>query len=192
MIRSLKKIPAALLLAALIAVPGRAVPPTQQSVDQFLEVAKIKNSFDLMTANLDQTIRSKVVQSMPGVKFTTNDQKVLDEFRAKMTAVISEELNWAKIKRVYEQVYGTAFTQAEIDSLIAFYQSPVGQMFADKQPQITQKTAALMQEQMIPVIMKLRSAVNDAVDQIQAAHTAADQAPPPASSPDVTPAPSKP
>jgi len=188
----MKNIAASLLFAALVAVPVRAESPTQQSVDQLLEVSKIKSSFDSMTAGLDQTIRNKVAQSMPGLKLTASDEKLLDAFRVKMTAMISEELNWAKIKRVYEQVYATAFTQAEIDSLIAFYQSPAGQMYADKQPEIAQRTAMLMQQRMGPVIIKLRSAVIDTVDRIQAAHTVADQTPPPASSPDVTPAPSKP
>jgi hypothetical protein len=168
----MNKILAPLLFAALAVLPCRAEPPTQQAIDRLLEVSRSEQAFKDTTANLDQTLRRNVEHYMAGVKLTAADEKTLDAFRVKMTALIAEELNWSKIKAIYEQVYATSYTQAEVDSLIAFYQTPVGVMFAEKQPEISQKTQILMQQRMVPVMSRLRAAVIDTANQIQAAHAA--------------------
>ena len=183
----MNKIVAPLLLAVLVALPCRAEPPTQQAIDQLQEVSRSEQAFKDTTANLDQTLRRNVEHYMAGVKLTAADEKTLDAFRVKMTALIAEELNWAKIKAIYEQVYATSYTQAEVDSLIAFYQTPVGVMFAEKQPEISQKTQILMQQRMVPVMARLRAAVMDTANQIQAAHASDTTAEAPAA-PDAVPA----
>jgi uncharacterized protein len=174
----MKKALACLLAAPLIAVFGRAAPPTQESIDTLLVAAKVEKNLDSIAAGMDQQIRRIVEQAIPGEKLTPSDEKALDLLRTRMSALIAREISWAKIKDLYEQVYASAFTQEEIDALIAFYNSPAGQVFSEKQPEIAQKTAAIMQRQMMPVITQLRGAVREVAEQIAAAHEADTEAPP--------------
>ncbi len=152
--------------------------PTRESVDRLLVVANVEKNIDSIAGSMNQQVHRIVEQAIPGQKLTPSDEKALEALRVKMAAVIAREISWAKIKDLYEQVYASAFTQEEIDALIAFYSSPAGQVFSEKQPEITQKTGAIMQREMMPVIMQLRSAVREVAGQIAAAHEAAAEAAP--------------
>jgi hypothetical protein len=66
-----------------------------------------------------------------------------------------------------------------VDGLIAFFKTPVGEVFADKLPQVSQKTQLLIQQQMMPMIQKIQTETYAAMQKLMAAHPA--PPPPPAS-----------
>jgi hypothetical protein len=48
------------------------------------------------------------------------------------------------------------FSQEEIDGLIAFYQTPAGQSLVSKQPELTNRTMAILQQRMAPVMQRIQ------------------------------------
>ncbi len=52
-------------------------------------------------------------------------------------------MSWEKYEPDMLSIYRESFTQAEVNELIAFYQSAVGRNFASKSPQIAQKSMAV-------------------------------------------------
>ena len=130
---ALMKIPSTLLLLAVLtfSISAPAAPPSDESINQLLQLTK-------------------------GKPLSAEEQAVLDRQQAKMTAIIKDELNWDKMKDLYIQVYRETFSQEEIDGLIAFYQTPVGQSFVSKQPELTKRTMAIMQQRMAPMMQKIQ------------------------------------
>ena len=177
------------LLAVLAAPVGRAAPPTALSVDLLLAAAKTEKTLESMTASLDKQIRAGVEKAISGQALTAQDRRLLDALRAKMTTAIADQLSWPKVRALYAQVYADTFTQEEVDGLIAFYSSPVGQSYAEKQTELTQNIGVAMQGRVGPVVRELRAAVNDTLEQIEAAHSTDAAAPSPAAAaPATTPA----
>ena len=83
-----------------------------------------------------------------------------------------DEFSWAKLEKIYIQVYGEAFSEDEVQALIGFYKSPTGRMMIRKTPVVLEKTMALVQQEMIPIMQKMQRNVADKV----AALVAQDQA----------------
>ena len=82
--------------------------------------------------------------------------------------MIKEILDWNKLEPMYVRIYQKSFTQQEIDSLIAMYKTPAGQMALTKMPAVLQNTTAEMQQLMQPVVQRIQRLQQDVLAQIQA------------------------
>jgi len=69
-----------------------------------------------------------------------------------MVDMISMEISWNKIKGDFVQLYADTFTEKELKGSIAFYKSPVGQAFKQKQPELMKRSAELSQKLMLKVV----------------------------------------
>jgi hypothetical protein len=69
---------------------------------------------------------------------------------------------------MYVRIYQKSFNQQEIDSLIAMYKSPAGQMLLAKMPIVLQNTMGEMQQLMQPVMQRIQRMQQDVVAQMQA------------------------
>jgi hypothetical protein len=78
-------------------------------------------------------------------------------------------MSWEKYEPDMLSIYRESFTQAEVNELIAFYQSAVGRNFASKSPQIAQKSMAVVQVRMQQVIPKMQALVSEILTEVRAA-----------------------
>ena len=60
-------------------------------------------------------------------------------------------------------MYRSTFEQDEIDGLVSFYQSPIGQAFIAKMPIIAQKSMGIAQQQIQTLIPRMQRAVEQAL-----------------------------
>jgi len=59
------------------------------------------------------------------------------------------------ISNVYYPVYSKHFTVAEIEELIAFYESPIGQKYISVTPTLMQESVAIMNQKYTPQLQKI-------------------------------------
>jgi len=71
----------------------------------------------------------------------------IGEIQAKMTALAAENFNRAK--PALAKVYTDTYTEEELDGILAFYKSPIGNAFIQKMPEVMQRS--------MPVMMKMMS-----------------------------------
>lgn len=157
---------AALALATglLMAVTGaRAEPPSTASIDRLLVVTQSEKVLDTLFGNMKQMMRQSLAAAAKNEKLSPEQERMLDTLPDKFVKAMREEMAWDKLRPVYAQIYQETFTQADIDGLIAFYESPTGQAFVEKMPVVVQKTAILMQSRMGPLMQKLQAAVAESV-----------------------------
>ncbi len=77
----------------------------------------------------------------------------------KMFVLIESEMSWDKMKAEYAKVYAEVFTPEEVKGLVAFYKSPSGQAFLDKQPILMQKTMEMAQKRMMEMTPKIQEMI---------------------------------
>jgi hypothetical protein len=152
------KIPSTLLLLAVLtfSISTPAAPPSDQSINQLLQLTKVDKLADSVFTQMDGMMKASIQQATKGKPLSADEQAVLDRQQAKMAGIMKEELSWAKMKDLYVQVYRETFSQEEIDGLIAFYQTPVGQSFVRKQPELTKRTMAILQQRMAPMMQRIQ------------------------------------
>jgi len=153
----------ALAASACLATAAHAAPPSAESVEALLVATRSEALAEGMYANLEQYMRQAMAAATQGQPVTAEQQRVLDAVPAKFSAVIRQEMSWSKMRPLYVQIYQESFSQEEIDGLIAFYRSPAGQAFVAKMPVVMQKSMQLMQTQMGPMMVRMKTAMEEAV-----------------------------
>jgi len=120
----------------------------QNSMDQAMKMIP-KMSAGMTAQTLSQLPPAKAEQ------FKARSQKIQE----KTMALVHEEMSWEKMKGPMAQVYAESLTPEEVQGMIAFYKSPAGQAFLDKQPVIMQKSMALSQKMMMGLMPKLQAMI---------------------------------
>ena len=148
------------LLAGLLATsPARAEPASTSSVETLLALTKAERLLDAVYASMESSIGQGMRAATAGRSVTPEQQRVLDAAPARMAAVMRSELRWEVLKPLIVKVYVDTFDQDEVDGLNAFFRTPVGQRFADKQPLVAQRSAVAMQSVMAALIPRMQAAM---------------------------------
>jgi hypothetical protein len=158
-----------LSLAAWLPLQAQAAEPSAESVQKLLAVTKTEALMDQMYGHFEQAMRAGMQQAMAGKRLTAQQQAILDAAPAEFAAVMREELSWTKLQPLYVGIYRESFSQAEIDGMLAFYATPVGQAMIDKMPQVMTRSMQLMQVMAAPMAEKMRGAMQRAIEKAQSA-----------------------
>jgi len=85
--------------------------------------------------------------------------------RKSMDASFDAMIPW---EEMFAEVYASVFTEPELQGIIDFYQSPVGQKFLEKQPELMQATMQQMQGEMAKHMPKIQADIQAAIEEAQA------------------------
>ena len=157
---NVRSIVAAALFAASSAF---AQAPSVESIDALLTVTKSERLLDTLYANLDTTMRQMVAQTTQGQTLTPRQRRAMDALPGAMAQAVREEFSWAQLRPLYVTIYQESLTQEEVDGLLAFYRSPAGAAMVNKMPVVAQKTMAVMQDRIGPLVQKMQAAVERAM-----------------------------
>jgi hypothetical protein len=136
----------ALLIAALTpALPGAA--SAQNTVDpvalakakELMQVSNLAAMRDQMVALVEAQITNMMVVANPGAEEKI-DRAMADVIRPALKRRMPEYLDLAAA------VYATHFTRAELDQLVSFYKSPVGQKLTREQSQLVPDIAKMSKQ----------------------------------------------
>jgi uncharacterized protein len=164
-----------LLCASLLAaapVFANDGPPSEASIQQLLTLTNARQLLDQMKGQLDSFMNAASREALKDQTLTPERQAVLDRMRTKMTAVVSEMLNWDTLEPMYVRIYRASLTQDELNGIIAFYSSDAGQAFVHKMPAIMQSVMAETQGMMKPMQQKLAEIEQQAMQELKAIKSA--------------------
>jgi hypothetical protein len=158
------------LLFIFLASPAFTVnaASTPESIKKLLVAMDARKQVDSMLAQMEDSMKSNIQQSLQGQNVTPKQQKIVDEMQSKTIAVLKEGLDWNKLEPMYVKVYSDAFTQEETDAILAFYETPAGQAFLKKMPQVAQKSAMEMRTNMNAMMEKIQKIQQDASGELKA------------------------
>ncbi|HTD06347.1 DUF2059 domain-containing protein [Undibacterium sp.] len=154
--------------AMFFTVGAQAAAPSTESLEKLLEVTHIEKLLDSVRPQIQSMTKVMMDQALKGAAVSPQEQKILDDFRAKAAAISNEELSMAKMKPMYIRIYSASLTQEDVDGLIAFYESPTGQVMVTKMPKIMQAIMAEMPKLMEPMSQKMQQAGKEMQEQLAA------------------------
>lgn len=138
----------------------------------------------------------QIVQSMPGSDEATPEQKKqIADFQQRVLGLVNDKLGWKALEPDFISLYASTYTEEELDGILAFYKSPVGQKMIDKTPELTAKSTEITQQKMREVQPQLNQMVQDFMKSMAAAtgKPTTDSTPPAKSTaPPASPSPTKP
>jgi hypothetical protein len=101
------------------------VDPYEKAVQRILELSQAENTMKVMIPQLFDQLRQKAT-GVPNDFWDASEQKFLDQVMA-------------ETQRIMVPLYREHFTLEDLQGLIQFYESPLGQKMTTALPEITQK-----------------------------------------------------
>jgi len=138
----LKAIIVILLLGATVAF---ASPAREETIKQLLDVTQSRKLVDGVRNQFDALMHNTVQQTLKGRIPTPSEQQAIDNMTGKMATVLQDELAWEKLEPMYIRHYEDVFSEEEVNGMLSFYRTPVGQAVVGKMPALMQKTVLDLQ-----------------------------------------------
>lgn len=118
----------------------------------------------LKAMHTEQMLENSLARGLQiGASLGQQDQAAVQKAQAEAMEIIRKQLNWESLKTDFVQIYADTFTEAELKQLTAFYQSPVGQKFVDKQGDMATKISAVTMPRMTAIMPALRQQIRDSL-----------------------------
>jgi len=143
---------------ALLCISGliHAAPPSQAQIDQLLEVTRARETTDGMLPQIQASQQQMIQQMLAGKDLSAEEQHKLDAAVAASMNAITALLSWEELQPLYRDLYAQTFNADEVQAMIDFYTSPVGQSMVRKMPQLMQNAMQAVQSRLIPILQELQ------------------------------------
>lgn len=164
----MKKLFITLILGTIISIPAFAQPSSKDSVKELLKITKSEQFLGQMSPQINNMMHSSIEKLTRGKKLTTKQELALVNYSQELGKIMQEELTWAKLEPEMIKIYAEEFTQEEVDGMIQFYKTPVGQSTIDKMPIVMQKSMQVGYKQMDAITPKIMQAAEKFAKEMQA------------------------
>jgi uncharacterized protein len=162
-------IPRASRLALLSALAFTLILPLAARADEASHRARAEELMTLLhtertVQDISDSIRKQVidaVESAPGPNPTPEQTAKVDDFKKKVTGMIDAQLGWEAMKSGFIDVYVKAFTEEQLDGIVAFYKSPAGVVLLEKMPEVNSQFGQLGQDKVSALQDQLRQAYEE-------------------------------
>ncbi|MBL7076650.1 MAG: DUF2059 domain-containing protein [Kiritimatiellae bacterium] len=164
----LRKIMCILVIAGMaipIVAKEPAAPTKESNAPRRAAAEKLLDLF-----NMDDTYDQSMKQAMNMAVGMIDSQDLPEMEKANARKAVEasmeislEKFSWKRMKGIFVDIYAGVLDLDELEGLIAFYESPIGQKFLKKQPQLSLATMEKMQLLMQEMMPDLQKAVDDAL-----------------------------
>jgi uncharacterized protein len=134
------------------------LPASRESVEILLGLSGAESLMSSTNAYTDQIAQDIMKEVRNGKILNAEQQRRSDEVYASLLSMVRREFNWDAMKPRYVQLYLDTFDQAEVDGLIAFYQSPLGRALVAKSPALVKNSMRLGADVVASLMPKLKQA----------------------------------
>jgi hypothetical protein len=146
--------------------------PTDESLRQLLEITDAKKLVEGLPLQVDAMMTATLKQRLHGQTLSPQQQWAIDSLRAKVAALMKEDLAWSVMEPLYLKLYADSFSQLEINGMMDFYRSPAGHAVIQKLPLVMQNTMTMMQQRMTILVPKIQQMAQETAAEISAQKTA--------------------
>ena len=141
--------------------------PTEESVLELMKVLGVEENVTSVDDYMAQMIQSSIEKASAGRTLDPERQKILDEMESRMLRLVKEETSWQRMKPDIIEIYRTSYTQEEIDAMLQFYGSPVGQSVVGKMRTVMGKSMQVAQQQMMRVMPRIQQIQRETLQELQ-------------------------
>lgn len=154
----------ALIICGIASSSAAAATDSHISAAKALvEAAQAERMIDTIQSQLDT-----MFQGM-GKEEGLNEmqQEILENYKNQMMNLAKEATSWEKMEPFMVGVYVKHFTEDELNSLVDFYRSPIGQQYLKKMPDVLAESSTYMQQAMQELMPRLTVMQRQLVQELQ-------------------------
>jgi len=149
------------------AAAANNAPASEASIREMLELTNAQQLLAGMKGQMNAMMSAAAQNATRGQTVTPERQAILDRMAAKMSAVVTDMLNWDSLLPIYIRTYRDSFTQDEINGVIKFYRSAAGQAYVKKLPLVMQNVMREMQDLLKPLQEKMAAIQKESMQELK-------------------------
>ena len=133
-----------ILLLTLVALSSQASADEasrKAAALKLLEVSRAAEMIDMVYDSMQPQFEAMAEQ----IGIDEAQRPIFDRHMARVIEVLREELNWEKMEPYMIDAYAEVYTEQELLGLVEFYESPLGQKFMVKMPEMMTVTMEMTQ-----------------------------------------------
>src|ERR1700748_291309 len=137
--------------------------------EQLFMLLRMDTMMDQLMVGVKKQVQ-QITESMPGADQATPEQKKqITDFQQRVMDVVNQKIGWKALEPDFITLYASTYTEEELDGIVAFYKSPIGQKMIEKTPVLTAKSTQITQQKMSELQPQLNQMVQDFMKQMAAA-----------------------
>jgi hypothetical protein len=140
--KSMKKVCVLILSALFIFNVNATEVASKKSVEELMELTEVSKMMDVMYSQITSMFNNLPKQ----MGISDKEKPLFEKHMDKVATLLKSEMNWEKFKSPMIDIYTKRFTEQEIQGLIKFYRSELGQTTIKKMPLIMQDSMLVSQE----------------------------------------------
>lgn len=157
-----------LLVIACTAASAADNTPSEASIRELLTITDARKIVDSMMGQIDLLMRNTMREALQGQQISPEEQKIIEKSMAEMQTSVREVLTWSKLEPAYIRIYQRSLTQEEVDGIVAFYKTPVGEAMINKMPVIIRNSMEEVQTMMAPMMQNMQKSQQRLMAQLKA------------------------
>jgi uncharacterized protein len=145
--------------------------PSEESIKELLAASDAKQLVDDIAGQVDAIMAivvQQVTQGEKAEKLSPEDQKIIDDMKAKLANTLKQEMRWESLEPYYIQIYRETFTQDEVNGIVAFYKTPAGRAAVKKMPVLMQQAMVETQVRMLRLMEQFEEIQKEAQEKLEA------------------------
>lgn len=137
--------------------------------EQLFMLLRMDTMMDQLMGGVKRQVQ-QITESMPGVDQANPEQKKqITDFQQRVMDVVNKKIGWKALEPDFITLYASTYTEEELDGIVAFYKSPIGQKMIEKTPELTTKSTQITQQKMSELQPQLSQMVQDFMKSMAAA-----------------------
>jgi hypothetical protein len=138
--------------------------------EELFTLLHLDRMMDQMMTNVMKQVE-QITQAMPEAQQgqTPEQKKIVTDFQQRVVALVNAKLGWKALEPDFINLYATTYTEEELDGILAFYKSPVGQKMLEKTPELMAKSTEITQQKMRELQPEMNQMIQDFMKQMTAA-----------------------
>lgn len=141
--------------------PARAQESTKAAhIEELLKVSNMESLSQQVYTQI-RVMTSKQLDSIAGSEKTKAEAAQRAD---RLLAQIQDRFSWDKMKPEYVRLYDEVYSDAEITGILAFYESPAGQAYLTRMPQLMAKSMEMAQSRMADVMPEIQRIAKEAAE----------------------------
>jgi uncharacterized protein len=125
------------------------------------ELLRVTNSEQMMVQMLDSMQKMQTAE-FAKMELPAEARASAAEIQRKADLLVRRMLNWETLKPRFIDLYAATYTEAELDGILAFYNSAAGRAMLEKMPQLMQGAVGISQEAMAALGPEMGKIVEEA------------------------------
>jgi hypothetical protein len=148
-------------LAAVLLAAGTAWADDASRLakaDELLKITKGDQNFKPLLARAQAILKGDAIRQEPAGA----DKAARAAIEQKVSQILAEQMSWDKLRPQIVKLYADKFTEEELDGILSFYKSPLGQAWTAKSADVTAEAVKVSQQALQDAQAQIRKVIEEA------------------------------